>query len=76
MLHPEHSSDFSHAALDLREPHGLCVTDVRAVLESAADVIFSDGVSSEFLDHWTFETMQLLVTRAPARTPVSASSGR
>jgi hypothetical protein len=57
----------------------LPAAQVRAVLESAADVIFSDGVSPEFLDQWTFETVQLLEQRArrskrkPARRPVSAS---
>ncbi len=51
---------------------------VREILESAADVIFSDGVSAEFLDQWAFETVQLLEARArnrsgqKARSPVSA----
>jgi hypothetical protein len=53
---------------------------VRTVLESAADVIFSDGVSAEFLDQWTFETVQLLESRArsaaAARTRRPVSAGR
>ncbi|HEY3834674.1 MAG TPA: hypothetical protein VGO03_20440 [Acidimicrobiia bacterium] len=48
---------------------------VRTVLESAADVIFSDGVSAEFLDQWTFETTQLLETRARAAAEATARKG-
>jgi hypothetical protein len=57
------------------------VAEVRAVLESAADVIFSDGISAEFLDQWTFETVQLLEqrearTQRPRRTRRPVSAGR
>ncbi len=78
MSHPERTP--ASAVVDLRATGGIPETAaVRAVLESAADVIFSDGVSPEFLDQWTFETVQLLEARAaphdaarPARTGVSA----
>jgi hypothetical protein len=48
---------------------------VRNVLESAADVIFSDGVSAEFLDQWTFETVQLLESRARSAAAEAAREG-
>lgn len=41
----------------------------RRILVSAADVIFSDGVSEAFLDQWTTETLALLECRA-VRVPV------
>ena len=37
--------------------------DIRLILVAAADVLFSDGVSDAFLDHWTEETLQLLFAR-------------
>ena len=37
--------------------------EVRRILVAAADVIFSDGVSNAFLDHWTDETLLLLSIR-------------
>ena len=40
--------------------------EIRRVLIAAADVIFSDGVSDAFLDHWAEETLQLLLTRREA----------
>jgi len=41
--------------------HPVPATDeVRAVLVAAADVLFSDGVPGEFLDHWADETHFLL----------------
>lgn len=46
---------------------------VRAILEAAADVLFSDGVSSAFLDQWTDETIFVLSASRTANTP---SGGR
>ncbi len=43
--------------------------EIAAVLTAAADVIFSDGVTTEFLEYWTNETLQLLCART-----VSASN--
>ena len=62
------------AVVDLRAPGPtadgvLDTAAVRAVLESAAEVIFSDGVSREFLDQWTFETVQLLEAKDRAKQP-------
>lgn len=61
--------------VDLRASSGQPVAEtVRTVLESAADVIFSDGVSAEFLDQWTFETVQLLEARS--RPPAADTATR
>jgi hypothetical protein len=38
-------------------------TDVRAVLEAAADVVFSDGVSDDFIEQWAQDTLFLLHAR-------------
>ena len=47
--------------------------EIREILEAAADVIFSDGVSTEFLAHWERETEALLsVRRANTRETVGA----
>jgi hypothetical protein len=37
--------------------------DVRAVLEAAADVVFSDGVSDDFIEQWAQDTLFLLRAR-------------
>jgi hypothetical protein len=47
--------------------------DVRRVLVAAADVIFSDGVSKAFLDHWTAETLLLLSIRETSSLERSGS---
>ena len=40
--------------------------EVHAILATAADVIFSDGVSEAFLDHWVAETLALMsIKREP-----------
>jgi hypothetical protein len=41
----------------------LAPDDIRAVLAAAADVVFSDGVAPEFLDHWAAETSFVLQAR-------------
>jgi hypothetical protein len=38
-------------------------SDVRAVLEAAADVVFSDGVSDDFIEQWAQDTLFLLRAR-------------
>ena len=38
--------------------------EIRRILEAAADVIFSDGVSTSFLDHWAETTVELLNVRS------------
>jgi hypothetical protein len=38
-------------------------TEVRAVLEAAADVVFSDGVSDDFIEQWAQDTLFLLQAR-------------
>jgi hypothetical protein len=45
--------------------------DLRTILAAAADVIFSDGVSDAFLDHWVDETLIMLSVRdrRPAKPP-------
>ena len=73
MVEPERKRASKTDVVDLRAPGRstaatLSSEEVRAVLEAAADVIFSDGVSLEFLDQWTFETVQLLEARARAAT--------
>jgi hypothetical protein len=35
--------------------------EVRQVLAAAADVLFDDGVTAAFLDHWADETMSRLL---------------
>ena len=48
-------------------------SEIREILEAAADVIFSDGVSPAFLEHWERETAALLlIRRANTREPVGA----
>lgn len=50
-------------------------SEIREILEAAADVIFSDGVSEGFLEHWERETRALLAVRAASqRMPVGAGS--
>jgi hypothetical protein len=79
VVHPDPKRRRTDDDVDLRADEPLpAAAQVRAVLESAADVIFSDGVSPEFLDQWTFETVQLLEARAgrdrnPSRRRVRAS---
>ena len=83
---PPQSAPSQREVVDLRGSSGQAAAEtVRMVLESAADVIFSDGVSAEFLDQWTFETVQLLEARArpasdpatrAAATPTRVSAGR
>ena len=47
--------------------------EIRRILEAAADVIFSDGVSTSFLDHWADTTTELLNLRsANMEQPVGA----
>jgi hypothetical protein len=46
---------------------------VRAILEAAADVLFSDGVSSAFLEQWTDETIFVLSVQ---HAPSAPSPGR
>lgn len=41
--------------------------EVRRILAAAADVLFSDGVSDEFLDRWEDETVCLLTAGRPSR---------
>lgn len=50
--------------------------DVRRILVAAADVIFSDGVSEAFLDHWADETVFMLSLPAHHRSRVSANVPR
>ena len=53
--------------------HDVQHTEVLAILEAAADVIFSDGVSAEFLEHWTTATIDLIARRVESRpVPVGA----
>jgi hypothetical protein len=50
--------------------------EVRRILVAAADVIFSDGVSDAFLDHWADETVFMLSLQASRQeTPVPRRSG-
>ena len=42
---------------------------VRSILAAAADVLFSDGVSSALLDQWTDETIFVLSVQRAASTP-------
>ncbi len=51
--------------------HELRQDEIRRILEAAADIVFSDGVSVEFLDYWTAATAELLALRP---TPVGAPS--
>jgi len=49
--------------------------EVRRILTAAADVIFSDGVSTALLDHWVEETSFLLSLQAsPEAIPRAASA--
>jgi hypothetical protein len=41
-------------------PQTLAPEAIRTVLAAAADVVFSDGVSPDFLDQWARETYFLL----------------
>jgi hypothetical protein len=54
--------------------------EVRRILVAAADVIFSDGVSEAFLDHWADETVFMLSLPAhrqvtPAPSAVAPADG-
>lgn len=48
----------------MSEPGGVSRSEVRRILEAAADVVFSDGVSDAFLDDWAAETCFLIDVRA------------
>jgi hypothetical protein len=73
---PSRSTPSPRDVVDLRSPGEQPPAEtVRTVLESAADVIFSDGVSAEFLDQWTFETVQLLESRARVAAEAAARAG-
>lgn len=49
--------------------------EVRRILVAAADVIFSDGVTDAFLDHWTTDTLLMLSLAISERaTPATVLS--
>jgi hypothetical protein len=45
--------------------------EVRTILAAAADVLFSDGVSDAFLDHWVEESLFMLSRRSAPVAEVS-----
>ncbi len=65
----EHNDDSNAASGGEGRASSLALSydEVRTILTAAADVLFSDGVSDEFLDQWTDETRLLLnLGRRPA----------